>query len=255
MKTVMIGSMKGGTAKTTSALALSALWATAHARTVALWDGDPQGTLTRQLRHAVVREPWTADPVPVGVPQMAGRAVLFRGGRTLGLTAAPMVQRFFQRPDWDERLGSEIAVIDTPNGGLLHILAAADVADLLLVPVDTTPLGLEGLIETMDLLRAIEPPVPTRVLLTRVVRRRNITEEIVAYLDEHHPGMRLDAWIPEDAAVPESHKARRPVTLGPRGRASEAYGRVACELLAVLAGLRRVRHAVNGGALAAAGAR
>jgi cellulose biosynthesis protein BcsQ len=228
VKTVMIGSMKGGTAKTTSALALSALWATSHARTVAVWDGDPQGTLTRQLRHAVVREPWAADPVPVGVPQMAERAVLFRGGRTLGLTSAPMVQRFFQRADWDERLGCELAVVDTPNGGLLHILAAADVADLLLVPVDTTPLGLEGLIETMDLLRAIEPPVPTRVLLTRVVRRRNITEEIAAYLDEHHPGMRLDAWIPEDAAVPESHKARRPVTLGPRGRASEAYGRVAC---------------------------
>lgn len=254
MKTVMIGSMKGGTAKTTTALALSALWATVHRKRVALWDGDPQGTLTRQLRHAVVREPWAADPVPVAVPQMAERALLFRGGRTLGLTPAPLVQRFFHRPDWEDRLNADIAVVDTPNGGLLHILAAADVADLLVVPVDTTPLGLEGLIETMDLLKAIDPPLPTRVLLTRVVRRRNITEEIVGYLDQHHPGMRLDAWIPEDAAVPESHKARRPVTLGPRGRAAEAYAAVAPHLLRVLGGLRRVSHVVDGAALAAGGA-
>lgn len=253
MKTVMIGSMKGGTAKTTSALALSALWAAVHGRRVALWDGDPQGTLTRQLRHAVIREPWTADPVPVAIPQMAEHAVLFRGGRTLGLTSPQLVQQFFHRPDWEERLRADLAVIDTPNGGLLHILAAADVADLLLVPVDTTPLGLEGLVETMDLLKAIEPPLPTRVLLTRVVRRRNITEEIVGYLDEHHPGMRLETWIPEDAAVPESHKARRPVTLGPRGRASEAYAHVAWHLLGVLAELRRVGHVVNDAALAAEG--
>ncbi|HEU4456423.1 MAG TPA: ParA family protein, partial [Longimicrobium sp.] len=98
MKTVMIASMKGGTAKTTSALALSALWATAHGKRVALWDGDPQGTLTRQMRHAVVREPWLADPVPVGIPRLAERAVLFRGGRALGLTAAPLIQQFFHRP-------------------------------------------------------------------------------------------------------------------------------------------------------------
>lgn len=255
MKTVMIASMKGGTAKTTSALALSALWATAHGKRIALWDGDPQGTLTRQLRHAVIREPWLADPVPVGIPQMAERAVLFRGGRALGLTAAPLIQQFFHRPDWEDRLRADIAVIDTPNGGLLHILAAADVADLLLVPVDTTPLGLEGLIETMDLLKAIQPPIPTRVLLTRVVRRRNITEEIAGYLDEHHPGMRLEAWIPEDALVPESHKARRPVTLGPRGRAAEGYRLVAPHLLRVLAGLRRVGHSVNEAALAMGGVR
>jgi cellulose biosynthesis protein BcsQ len=41
MKTVMVASTKGGTAKTTSALALSALWAAEHRRRVAVWDGDP----------------------------------------------------------------------------------------------------------------------------------------------------------------------------------------------------------------------
>lgn len=251
MKTVMIASMKGGATKTTSALALSALWATVHRKRVAIFDGDPQGTLTRQLRHAVVGEPWLADPVAVAIPQMAERAILFRGGRSLGFTSAPLIQQFFHRPDWENRLQADIAVIDTPNGGLLHILAAADIADMLLVPVDTTPLGMEGLIETMDLLKAIEPPVPTRVLLTRVVRRRNITQEIVDYLDRYHPGMRLDPWIPEDALVPESQKIRRPVTLGPRGRAAEGYGLVAPLLLRVISGLRRVGHVVNTAALAA----
>ncbi|HWK88855.1 MAG TPA: AAA family ATPase, partial [Longimicrobium sp.] len=187
MKTVMVASTKGGTAKTTTVLALAGLWAAEHRLRVALWDGDPQGTLTRQLRHAVVRDPWLADPVAVGIPEMEDRATLFRGGRSLGLTRAPQVRAFFQRPEWEDRLGADLAVIDTPPGGLLHILAAADVADLLLVPVDTTPLGLEGLVETMDLLRVIEPPVPTRVLLTRVMGRRRITREIVAYLDGHHP--------------------------------------------------------------------
>lgn len=255
MKTVMVASTKGGTAKTTTALALSALWAVEHGRHVAIWDGDPQGTLTRQLRHAVVRDPWLADPVPPGIPAMADRAMLFRGGRALGAAAAPEIRRFFQRPDWEDRLEADLAVIDTPPGGLLHILAAADVADLLLVPVDTTPLGLEGLVETLDLLRAIDPPVPTRVLLTRVVGRRLITGDVAEYLDRHHPGLRLEAGIPEDAQVPMSHQARRPVTLtAPRARASEGYRAAAAGLLEVLGGLRRVSHVVDPAALAAGGA-
>lgn len=251
MKTVMVASTKGGTAKTTSVIALSATWATDHRRRIAMWDGDPQGTLTRQMRHAVVRDPWLADPVPVRIPRMEEAAVIFRGGRGLGLTGPPQVTQFFQRCDWEDRLVADIAIIDTPPGGLLHILAAADVADMLLVPVDTTPLGLEGLIETMDLLKVIEPPLPTRVLLTRMVGRRNITEHIIGYLDEHHPGMRLSMAIPEDARVPESHKDRRPVTLGPRGRAADSYREVAAHLLDVMGGLRRVEHGIDHAALAA----
>lgn len=254
MKTVMVASTKGGTAKTTSVIALSATWATEHDRRIAMWDGDPQGTLTRQMRHAVIRDPWLADPAPVGIPRMEETAMIFRGGRSLGLTAVPQIKLFFQRPDWDDRLRADIAIIDTPPGGLQHILAAADVADLLLVPVDTTPLGLEGLIETMDLLRVIDPPLPTRVLLTRTVGRRNITEHIVRFLDERHPGMRLPVGIPEDARVPESHRDRRPVTLGPRGRAADSYREVARQLLDVLAGLRRVDHSIDQAALAAGSA-
>jgi cellulose biosynthesis protein BcsQ len=250
MKTVMVASTKGGTAKTTSVIALAATWATEHGKKVALWDGDPQGTLTRQMRLTVVRDPWVADPVPVRIPEMEETSVLFRGGRALGLTGQHQVRRFFERPDWDNRLGADLAVLDTPPGGLVHILAAADVADLLLVPVDTTPLGLEGLIETMDLLRVIEPPVPTRVLLTRVVSRRSITNRISGWLDERYPGIRLAEGIPEDVRVPESHDDRRPVTLGPRGRAAESYRAVAAHLLDVLGGIRRVDHTLNPEALA-----
>lgn len=247
MKTVMVASTKGGTAKTTTVLALAALWSVEHGRRVALWDGDPQGTLTRQLRHSVVREPWNADPVPVGIPEMAEHVLLFRGGRSLGLTSPAHVAAFFQRTDWEDRLPAELALIDTPPGGLHHILAAADVADLLLVPVDTTPLGLEGLIETMDLLRAIDPPVPTRVLLTRVMGRRRITAEIVEFLARNHPGILLEMVIPEDARVPDSHKFRCPVPLAsPRDRASGAYRSAASHLLHVLEGIRRVEHVVAG---------
>lgn len=251
MKTVMVASTKGGTAKTTSVIALSATWAADHGLPVDIWDGDPQGTLTRQMRHAVIRDPWLADPVPVRIPRMEENAKIFRGGRTLGLAGQQQIRQFFQRPDWKGRSNARIGIIDTPPGGLVHILAAADVADLLLVPVDTTPLGLEGLIETMDLLKVIEPPLPTRVLLTRMVGRRQITDRIVHWLDEHYPGIRLDVGIPEDARVPESHDARRPVTLGPRGRAADSYRLVAAHLLDVMAGLRRMDHTVNRAALAA----
>lgn len=255
MQTVLLASMKGGTGKTTSAIALSATWATEHRKDVVLYDGDPQGTLTRQMRHGVQREPWLADPVPVGIPQMAERACIFRGGRALGLTRPQNVRAFFRRPEWDDRLRADIAVIDTPNGGIMHILEAADVADLLLIPVDTSPFGLEGLKETLDLLKAIDPPIPSRVLLTRLVSRRKIiTEEIIEFLDANHPGMRLEISIPEDARVLESHRDRRPLTLRPRGQAADAYRLVGANLLKVLRGLRRVRHAVNRSALAGAGA-
>lgn len=255
MQTVLLASMKGGTGKTTSAIALSAAWAAEHRKDVVLYDGDPQGTLTRQMRHDVVREPWLADPVPVGIPQIAARTSIFRGGRALGMTSTQNVRTFFQRPEWDDRMRADIALIDTPNGGIVHILEAADVADLLLIPVDTSPFGLEGLKETLDLLRAINPPIPSRVLLTRLVSRRKIiTEEIIDYLDANHPGMRLETSIPEDARVLESHRDRRPLTLGPRGQAADAYRLVGAHLLKVLRGLRRVKHAVDRSALAGAGA-
>jgi cellulose biosynthesis protein BcsQ len=251
MKTVMVASMKGGPGKTTTTLALSAAWATAHAKDVVIYDSDPQGTVTRQMRHVTSLSPWTEDPVPVGIPQMAPRAKLFRGGRALLFANEPEIRHFVQRPDWRPRLSTSISIIDTPPGGILHILAAAEVADLLLVPVDTTPLGLEGLIETIGLLKVIKPPIPTRVLLTRMMgRRKLITAEIIDFLDSEHPGLRLDIGIPEDARVPESHAARRPVTLGPRGRASEAYHDVATHLLKVMRGLRHVPHVVDRSGLA-----
>jgi hypothetical protein len=74
----------------------------------------------------VVRDPWTADPVQVPIPGLEERCSLFRGGRALGLAPADQVRHFFGRPDWEHRLGADLAVIDTPPGGLIHILAAAD---------------------------------------------------------------------------------------------------------------------------------
>jgi len=252
MKTIMVASTKGGTAKTTSVLALAAVWAVEHARRVAIWDGDPRASLTRQLREQTVADPWAADPVEVPIPEMRENAMLFRGGRVLGIADPERLRLFFERADWEDRLRADLAIIETGTAGVMGILAAADVADLVLVPVDTSPLGLEGLIETMKLLEVIEPPVPTRVLLTRVHPRRRITRRIMDHLDKHHPGLRLDVGIPEDARVPESQEERLPVVLdAPRDRASIAYREVAAHLLDVLAGLRRVPHLVNHNALEA----
>lgn len=266
MKTLLVAAMKGGVTKSTTVQSLAAIWALEHGKRVAIRDGDPQGTIGRQFGHGPVLEPWREPPVrprfhPEGraeaerAERIAERTLLFRGGRNLGLTATPNVVRFMQRDDWDPFPAPDLCLIDSPPQLMRHILAAADVADLVLIPVDNSTFGLEGLEETLDLLAEIRPPVPTRVLVTRVRPRERLNEKILEFLDRRHYGMRLDVLVPEDARVRASQAARIPLAaFAPTSRVNEAYREVAGRLLRVMDGLIRVPHSVPRGPALGAGA-
>lgn len=248
MKTVMVACFKGGMGKTTTVRDLAAIWTAQHDRRVAIWDGDPQGSLTRAFRNETVSAPWRAEPQLVGIDEMRENALLFPGGWDLALTRdEALVQQHFRRPDWEDRLRDaafDIAILDTPPGGVAHVLAAADLADLLLIPVDTSPTGLEGLAETLEFINLIQPPIPTRVLLTRARKGQLITRRITHFLDRECPGMRIPVMIPEDVAVIASTepKVRMPLAFhAPQARATLAYQWVARYLLEVLDGLTPIQ--------------
>jgi chromosome partitioning protein len=233
MQTIVVATLKGGAGKTTTSLALAGALA-ATGRRVALFDGDPQATTTKTFRLAPEREPWDAEPVALQLPGLQPDAItVVRGGRPLAIATDDQLSAFFEK-ELDSSI--DYAIIDTPPGSIGILLAACAVADLVLVTVDTSPYGLDGMVDVLQLLPQLDPPPPVRVVLTRTHARRKVTEEVQEHVRVRYPNMLCETMIPEDVRCVEAPAAALPVTLySPTCRASEAYAALAEELVKALA--------------------
>jgi chromosome partitioning protein len=182
-----IGNVKGGVAKTTTAVQ-TALWAAHRGVRTLLVDADPGRS---SLSWATRAEGWPHDVAPV--------------------VAHPT-------PDLPRRLaglarGYELVVIDTPHdptGGAQvgpALASAIAVADLLVVP---TPPAAADLDRLGDLLAAVEREQARRdlrwlIVLTRVdLRRRTLAGEVQMALIARHLPVLLDASVPERASVEDA---------------------------------------------------
>lgn len=240
MKTIVVAAMKGGAAKTTTAEALAAeLAERGHA--VLYADADPQASSTLTFGVAPAAMPWIAEPIELYLKDLlAGSITLIRGGRPLRAATSAQLEAFFTR----ENVTADYMVIDTPPGDIEIVEAAIEVADLLLVPVDTSPRAILGMNEVIKLARNYSPPPQICTLLTRVDNRRRISREMAERIDTLHPGTRVSTAIPENAAVNEAPDYGMPVTLYDRSSAaSQAYGRLTDEILERLAHPEPLAHA------------
>jgi cellulose biosynthesis protein BcsQ len=108
--------------------------------------------------------------------------------------------------------------------------AALRCADLVLVPVEPSPLSLTGMMDVAALAARITPPPAIRTLLTRVHRIRVSSRDLADRVERLLPGTLCRTIIPEDARVVDSPDFA-PVTLSHRRcRASEAYRELVDEL-------------------------
>lgn len=231
MRVLTVATLKGGSAKTTTALALAAVFAE-KGRSVAILDADPQATATMIFRLRPVAEPWSAEPVELHLEELrAGAMTLIRAGRTLRLARAGQRAAFFQRSDVD----ADIMIADTAPGEVELVDTALKHSDLVVVPVEPSPLSLTGMSDVVGLAQRHTPPPPVRTLLTRIHKVRLSTADLAERVQRLLPGTLCRTRIPEDARVVDSPDFGLPVTLSERRcRASRAYHELAEELLPFL---------------------
>lgn len=156
---------KGGVGKTTLALNLAGEWARRGGR-VLLIDADPQGSALD----------WSQQREHEGLPRLFGVVGLARD--TLHREAPELAQ------------GADYVVIDGPPRVASLMRSALLAADLVLIPVQPSPLDGWASAEMLALLneaRIYRPELTARFVLNRCGARTMLARETAETLAEHDP--------------------------------------------------------------------
>lgn len=156
-KVLVIASQKGGCSKTTLAVHL-AVYASQSGRSCVLVDIDPQESASKWYDRREAQEPLLVTATA--------------GNLTTVIEAAR-----------DE--GREWVVVDTPPHAAGQIEVAVQLADLVLVPVKATPMDLDALPGTMEILR--RHTAPAGILLSATPPRPRVLEEARELLAADYP--------------------------------------------------------------------
>jgi len=249
MDTFTVTTQKGGSCKTTTTVNLAAAAGEAGRRTLVL-DLDPQASASKWLGVAPERGLFTvftegaplaplvrptqtpgvdvipASPWLVGIDKALAGEV---GTETLlrpALAALP--------PRWD------LALVDCPPSTGLLSVAALVACDGVLVPVEASSMGLDGLaslIGTVERVRdRLNPGLHLAALLVCRVTRTNLARDVVMSLRARFGDLVLSTVIRESVRLQEAPSFAQPITTyEPEGRGAEDYRSAAGELLARLA--------------------
>lgn len=230
-KVLAIAAAKGGTGKTTTAVNLAA--ALAVTARVTLADLDPQASATLALGQVPTSDPWTAAPIALQLDGFPADALELRpGGRALALggrdQAARHVAGVYARTPPDvgrtSDVGYSVMVLDCPPGLTPLTLAALEAADVVLVPVEASPLALPGLLDIDAVIGSLTRKPILRVVLVRVNERRILTADVRERIRTDYGGALYRTEIPEDVRAAEAPGYGLPVTLyAPHSRAALAY--------------------------------
>ena len=157
-KIIAIAQQKGGAGKTTLAAHLALAWASSSR--VAVVDIDPQASLASWFK--LRRERLGAAAAAIEVAALGGWRV------------AGEVERRAKTHD--------IVVIDSAPHAETEARIAVRVADLVLIPVQPSPMDVWATRPTLDLAR--QERVPALLVLNRVPARANLTEAMTALIAE-----------------------------------------------------------------------
>lgn len=208
-RTVTIAQQKGGAGKTTLAIHLGLAWAAAG-RSVALVDIDPQGSLSYWYAQRKEMRPDAA--LTVTHAQLSG----------------------WRTPREVEKLARDhdLVVIDSPPHAETDARIAVRAADLVVVPMQPSPMDLWATRPTLDLVKAekraallVLNRVPARGRLVDAVAEK--AAELGVPLADAHLGNRIGfaAALMEGAGLMETE---------PKSRGVEELDALAAEILARL---------------------
>ena len=114
------------------------------------------------------------------------------------------------------------------DGGALAALGAAD---LVLVPLQATPLALASLTDVAAVLERLSAPPELRAVLVQVNRRRRLTADVRRRVREVFPGVLYRTLVPEDVKAAEAPGYGLPVgRYAGWSRAAKAYRQLAREV-------------------------
>jgi chromosome partitioning protein len=156
---VTVAQQKGGAGKTTLVVQLATALA-AEGRHVALVDIDPQGSLTAWMRRREHRSPQPAAELRFSMI----------GGWRLSVELDRLKRE------------ADLILVDTPPHAETEAKAAVRAADLVLVPVQPSPLDVWASAATVDLARKERSPAV--MVLNRVPPRGRSLEEATAAMRE-----------------------------------------------------------------------
>lgn len=206
-KIINVAQQKGGAGKTTVAAHLAVAWAQKKGRRVAVLDVDPQGSLTVWYEARV------------HYMGMENTGLTFR--RAQGSRSAATAQALAEDHD--------IVVIDMPPHGTSAANAAIGVADLVVAPVQPTPLDFWATMPTLEVAAAEKKPV--LLVLNRVPPRSLLTAHMITRLGQYKVRV-AKASLGNRVAFAESIGAGRTVLeTRPRSTAADEVRALATEIL------------------------
>jgi len=203
---ITVAQQKGGAGKTTLAAHLAVAYTAMKKRVVAV-DIDPQQSLSRWYG---VRQEWM-DGTPAGVLVSAVE----------GWRARAEVRR--AAADYD------LVIIDSPPHAETEARIAIRAADLVVVPVQPSPMDLWATRPTLEL--AAAEKVPALLVFNRVLPRANLTEAMEAEAEQLGAKIaraRLGNRVAFAAALAEGKAVGE---TQPRGLAAQEIAALAKEIL------------------------
>jgi chromosome partitioning protein len=249
MKVLCIAQQKGGVCKTTTALSLSAAWASEGMR-VLMIDVDPQANLTRNiLDYENLKSDVSAVyagkvPLKEAIAQTATKGLSIVPAKT-SLNRVENLERSLStytvlRRQLPKLAGSfDRVVIDTPPSLGLFTVSALLAASHVLVPVQPTFFCQEGLGDlNQTIIEARENNASlasVRYFMTLFDRRTVISQEIAQLLRDKLGASLFGTTIRKNISIEESQYAQKTIfDYAPKSTGAEDYRALAKEVAAWL---------------------
>jgi chromosome partitioning protein len=250
-KTIAIANQKGGVAKTTTAVNLSA-WLSLMRQKVLLIDIDPQGNASTGVgadKEAVERciydvminsVPLKEVIIPSAVENLdLVPATIELAGAEIELVSVAEREYVLKKALSEVKDSYDYIFIDCPPSLGLLTINALTAADSLLIPIQCEYYALEGLGQLLNTFQRVQQNlnrdlVLEGVLLTMFDGRTNLSIQVVDEVKKYFKDKVFRAIVPRNVRLSEAPSHGKPVMVyDRRSRGSEVYHELAKEVLGI----------------------